>query len=209
MIYFPPPINPPRATQCITHAFPLYFRYWRIIWSPGVTTSHAARASLGLKTERTGIWSTRTVTDNFVQGNNVEGGALYSKRQVRPAEVNNALKCHAHTHFTHTHTQRTHIQHTGGSRVLEAVIHYPHDCIPGLDKRSYRHHHSEASSIEVKRDSSRFSNKMPPPDNLSTIPTCPNAFTNHRERGREERRAKKAEWEEKVRGGKHKREIVH
>lgn len=52
--------------------------------------------------------------------------------------------------------------------MLKAVIHYPHDCIPGLDKRSYRHHHSEASTREVERDLSRFSNKMPPPDNLST-----------------------------------------
>lgn len=74
-------------------------------------------------------------------------------------EVNISLK----TPCAYTHTQ-----HMGGSRVLEAVIHYPHDCIPGLDKRSYRHHHSEASTREVQRDLSRFSNKMPPPDNLST-----------------------------------------
>lgn len=56
-------------------------------------------------------------------------------------------------------------QTLGGSRVLEAVIHYPLNCIPGLDKSSYRHHHLDAST---ETDLSKFLNKMPSPDNPGT-----------------------------------------
>lgn len=59
-------------------------------------------------------------------------------------------------------------KHLGGSRVLEAVIHYPPNHIPGSDKSSYRHHRSDASTREVEADLSRFSNEMPSPDNPGT-----------------------------------------
>lgn len=80
--------------------------------------------------------------------------------------------------------------------MIKAVIHYPHNCIPGLDKRSYRHHRSDVSTREVEWDLSRFSNKMPPPDNLSTaVAPFPHVLMysqiRERERGERGRRRKK------------------
>lgn len=58
-----------------------------------------------------------------------------------------------------------HTPHTG-LRVLQAVIHYLHDYIPfGQTKEVITTITSEASTRDVKRELSRFSNKMTPSDN--------------------------------------------
>lgn len=106
--------------------------------------------------------------NNGVEGGGVEGGGfgctggaalrgIRSRNRAGRAEVNKSFtgrhaRIHKHTH-THAKTRTRSQWHTthGGLRVLQAVIHYPHDCIPGPDKRSYHHHHSEASGGEVER----------------------------------------------------------
>lgn len=78
-------------------------------------------------------------------------------------------------------------QTLGGSEVLEAVIHYPLNRMPALDKSCYRHHRSDASTREAETDLSRFSNEMPSPDNPGTdvapFPHVPLLYKSERERG--------------------------
>lgn len=100
--------------------------------------------------------------------------------------VDNAIRQVNHGGGPHRSQMRIKSTPRTGLRVLQAVIHYLHDCIPfGRTKEVIATIPSEASARDVERDLSRSSNKMTPADNprrcCCTIPTCPNTFTNQRD----------------------------
>lgn len=89
-----------------------------------------------------------------------------------------------------------------GLRVLQAVIHYLHDYIPfGHTKEVITTITLEASARDVKRELSRFSNKMTPTDNPdAAVAPFPHVLTHSQIREMQRGKGQKASMRERGKG---------